>query len=494
MASIAAVLAIAGLAAGATITTTEPALAAIKAAQQTTVPQSWTSNVTGKAFDRFYQVWLENVDYKSAAGNADQQWLASKGITLTNYYAVGHTSQPNYCAAASGDNYGMDNDLFNDIPTNVSTVADLLNTKGISWSEYQQHMPYAGFQGYNYSNQVTYADDYMRKHNPLVMFDSISSNDTALRLIKNFTSFANDLHNKQLPQWAFITPNMTNDAHDTNITYGSHWLRGFVSGLMNNTYFWDNTLMLLTFDESEVYGVPETEIYSLPNRVFSILLGGAIPKHLIGTKDDTVYTHYSSLATVEANWGLPSLGRWDCGANLFQFVADKVGYTNWAIDNTNLYINESLPGPLMRWGLTAYRSTWPVPSTSDSCSAGNGILQSVIDMYKGRAPTYNYTAPFPYDALYGMDVGISYSRNGTTYVSGVNTTGVVGYDTLTGTPGVSAPLAASTSTPSATPRTSKAATSPSTAPASRSTGAASTVGISAAGSLTAVLVFVLGLL
>lgn len=61
MAFIAAVLAVAGLAAGATITTTEPALAAIKAAQQTTVPLAWTSNVTGKAFDRFYQVWLENV-------------------------------------------------------------------------------------------------------------------------------------------------------------------------------------------------------------------------------------------------------------------------------------------------------------------------------------------------------------------------------------------------------------------------------------------------
>ncbi|KAJ5760364.1 phosphoesterase-domain-containing protein [Penicillium odoratum] len=462
MASIAAVFTVVSLAAGATITTTEPALAAIKAAQQTTVPQTWTSNVTGKAFDRFYQVWLENVDYSDAAGNADQQWLASKGITLTNYYAVGHTSQPNYCAAASGDNYGMDNDLFHDIPANVSTVADLLNTKGISWGEYQQDMPYPGFQGYNYSNQKTYADDYVRKHNPLISFDKISSNDTALRLIKNFTSFSEDLRNKQLPQWAFITPNMTNDAHDTNITYGSHWLRGFVSGLMNNTYFWDNTLMLLTFDESEVYDVP--------NRVFSILLGGAIPQHLVGTKDDTVYTHYSSLASVEANWGLPSLGRWDCGANLFKFVADKVNYTNWAIDDTNLYINESLPGPLMRWGFTAYRSNWPVPSTSDSCSAGNGILQSVIDTYKGRAPTYNYTAPFPYDALYGMDVGISYSRNGTTFVSGVNTTGVVGHDSLSSTPGVSAPIAASTSTTSATRSTDIKI-------ASTVTGAASTMAI-----------------
>lgn len=61
MASVTALFALAGLAAGATITTTEPPLAAIEKAQATTLPQAWTSNVTGKAFDRFYQIWLENV-------------------------------------------------------------------------------------------------------------------------------------------------------------------------------------------------------------------------------------------------------------------------------------------------------------------------------------------------------------------------------------------------------------------------------------------------
>lgn len=61
MAFVAALLVAAGLASGATITTTEPALAAIERAQATIVPQTWTSNVTGKAFDRFYQIWLENV-------------------------------------------------------------------------------------------------------------------------------------------------------------------------------------------------------------------------------------------------------------------------------------------------------------------------------------------------------------------------------------------------------------------------------------------------
>ena len=100
----------------------------------------------------------------------------------------------------------------------MSTLADLLNPKGISWAHYQEHLPYPGFQGYNYSNQRTGANDYMRKHDPLVMFDKISSNDTALRLIKNFTSFEEDMKNKVLPQWAFITPS-TSSLATTYRTY-----------------------------------------------------------------------------------------------------------------------------------------------------------------------------------------------------------------------------------------------------------------------------------
>ncbi|KZF23915.1 phosphoesterase-domain-containing protein [Xylona heveae TC161] len=416
MGLVAALLVIATMAAADTIANRERLGAISKAAEATTTPQNWTSNVRGTAFDRFYQIWLENADYSGAASDTNQQWLASQGITLTNFFAVGHTSEPNYCAAASGDNYGMNNDNFHQIPTNVSTIADLLNTKGISWAEYQQDLPYPGFQGNDYPNQQTHANDYVRKHNPLVLFNSISNNDTALRLIKNFTNFYDDLRNKQLPQWAFFTPNMTNDAHDTNITFGSQWLRDFVSELMNNTYFWDNTLLLLTFDESENY--------ANNNRIFSILLGGAVPKKLAGTKDHTFYTHYSGIASVSANWGLPSLGRWDCGANIFQLVAEKAGYTNWNVDTTNLSLNQSLPGPLALGARSRYRSTWPVPSTNDSCSAGHGILQGVVDTYTGRAPTYNYTAPFPYDASHGLDVGVAYFRNGSTYLSGVNSTGL----------------------------------------------------------------------
>lgn len=58
-------------------------------------------------------------------------------IVSSNFYAVAHPSEPNYCAAAGGDTFGMDNDNFNQIPANVSTVVDLLETRGISWAEYQ---------------------------------------------------------------------------------------------------------------------------------------------------------------------------------------------------------------------------------------------------------------------------------------------------------------------------------------------------------------------
>lgn len=88
--------------------------------------------------------------------------LAAKGITLTNYHAVTHPSQPNYAAAVGGIAL-LNNDAFTRIPANWSTIVDLLDAKGVSWSEYQEDMPYSGFEG-NYVNQVNHHNDYVRKH------------------------------------------------------------------------------------------------------------------------------------------------------------------------------------------------------------------------------------------------------------------------------------------------------------------------------------------
>jgi acid phosphatase len=50
-----------------------PSKPEIEAAAATAAALSPTSNVKGIAFDRFYQVWLENQNYEAAAGNGDQK-------------------------------------------------------------------------------------------------------------------------------------------------------------------------------------------------------------------------------------------------------------------------------------------------------------------------------------------------------------------------------------------------------------------------------------
>lgn len=126
-----------------------------------------------------------------------------------------------------------------------------------------------------------------------------------------------------------------------------------------------NTLVLITFDENETY--------SIQNNVFSILLGDAVPENLVGTTDSSYYNHYSEIATVEANWDLYTLGRWDVGANVFAPVAAKTGdaIRKWAPSNDNgvalseMYFNVSYPGIF-------HGTTWAPQPVPDVHSRRNG--------------------------------------------------------------------------------------------------------------------------
>ena len=50
---------------------------------------------TGKWFDHYIVVVLENLDYKDAVQNEVFKKVASSGILQTNYHGVTHPSQPN---------------------------------------------------------------------------------------------------------------------------------------------------------------------------------------------------------------------------------------------------------------------------------------------------------------------------------------------------------------------------------------------------------------
>lgn len=322
---------------------------------------------------------------------ANFKFFADKGITLDNYFAVTHPSQPNYMAAIAGDYFGMQNDDFTRAPRNISTVIDLLEHRGISWGHYQEDMPFSGFEGFQYKNQQTGANDYVRKHNPAILHDSVTHYERRLTQIKNLSmidtsrsEFHKDLKANKLPQWMFITPNMTSDGHDTSITVAGAWCRTFLEPLLTDKNFMQNTLVVLTFDENETYPTR--------NNILGILIGDAVPKKLVGTTDSNFYNHYSEIATVSANWDLPTLGRWDVGANVYKMVADKTGdkLRSWASKEKlqSYFFNQSQAGTYneLKGGLKLFAA----PNLKlDKAANGRRILPQVIKTWEhSQLPTY----------------------------------------------------------------------------------------------------------
>lgn len=173
---------------------------------------------------------------------------------------------------------------------------------------------------------------------PMMAYNSATGDINRLAKAKNLTMFYEELANNTLPQWMWITPNMSectsqanqalcspplppsssprtpntdmntaSDGHDSSITVAGQWARDFLDPLLTNANFnIDRTLIVLTWDE--------TENYLIQNRVLAMLLGSAVPDSLVGTTNSTKFNHYSLSKTAEDNWNLGNLGTNDVDA------------------------------------------------------------------------------------------------------------------------------------------------------------------------------------
>ncbi|KAI0004791.1 putative acid phosphatase Pho610 [Xylariaceae sp. FL0662B] len=329
--------------------------------------------VPGKAFDRIISIWLENQDFAKVVADPDFADLRRFGILQTRYYAHTHPSQPNYIASVGGDYFGLDHDEVLRIPSNVSTVVDLLDVKDISWRGYFEGNPGPGYMAEG-SIDRNGTWDYVRKHNHYVSYDSVNTNGSRLANLLSFRDFKEDLAAGKIPQFVMMSPDMLNDGHNTSLNYATKWAREFLLPLLADGVFKEKTLVQLTYDE--------TEDYSEPNRIVSLLLGNAIPDSLKGSKDDTFYTHFSILSTTEHNWDLPNLGRFDVGANVFKFVADTTGYINKDPPNVASVNNSvSYPGPYNRNHTTKLTSI-PPPNLQLTGAGGLPILASIREQWE----------------------------------------------------------------------------------------------------------------
>lgn len=342
--------------------------------------------VPGRGFDRFISIWLENQDFDQVLADADFADLKRYGILQTRYYAHTHPSQPNYLASVGGDYFGLNHDDDVRVPRNVSTVVDLLETKNISWAGYFEGNPGPGFMAHA-SAEVKAAERgnwyYVRKHNHFVSFDSVNMDGHRLARLLSFEDFKRDFAAGTVPQFVMMSPDMLNDGHNTTLNYATKWAHEFLMPLITDKAFAEKTVIQLTYDETATYGKP--------NRIVSLLLGNGIPKSKEGTEDNTFYTHYSILSTVENNWELPHLGRYDVGANVFNFVAERTDYVNKDPPNLSTVENSvSYPGILNNE--TANRIAVPPPNLSLTGAGGQPILDSIRYKWKSFA-----TEKTPYD-------------------------------------------------------------------------------------------------
>ena len=253
-------------------------------------------------FEHIAMIVLENRSYDEMIGNAAMPFfnkLASQNVLLTNYFAVTHPSLPNYIAMISGSTQGITKDC-KDCFVNQPNLADLIEASGRSWKTYQEDMP-----------KPCYAGDkkpYFQKHNPFMYFDSIRLDPArCLKSVLPLSSLQPDLAAKQMPDFAFIMPNICNSSHDCALETSDAWLKTIVTQLQASSAFGKNSLIIITVDEADD---KQTESCcgmgdQAGGRVATLLIS---PLAKAPMQDSTAYSQYGLLKTILLAWNLPDLG------------------------------------------------------------------------------------------------------------------------------------------------------------------------------------------
>jgi acid phosphatase len=269
-------------------------------------------------------------------------------------YAVNTTTPFN----VTGDSGDESIDIWN-----VDTIVDLLVPAGLTYKVYAQDYPTSGkcflADGFGTEPITNLTDElYRRKHNPFISFKTFTDSEIRCSTQMDFTHLYEDLASGDIADFSYIIPDLLSDDHDSSINYTAAWLDKFVEDLYQSPAFMEyRVLVHINYDEDD-YGYtyyyngqyfdngtanpyynatcaamglfcpPEgcTNLLNCTldqtnNKVYSALLGSAIPSQSVDMSDHTYYDHYSILATVEENWGLGNLGRNDVTANPFKLTA-----------------------------------------------------------------------------------------------------------------------------------------------------------------------------
>jgi phosphatidylinositol-3-phosphatase len=235
---------------------------------------------------------LENHEFEEVIGNPKAPFLnelSRSGALASRYHAITHPSLPNYLAILGGSTFGIASNCTECVASGPS-LAEQLSRTDISWRAYMEGLPYPCFAG-------AQEGKYVKRHNPFMYFDAIASVPSRCRNVVPETRLHADLRRRSLPAFAWLSPDLCNDAHSCGIDAADRAMAKLVPRLRRQ--LGPGGVLIVTFDEgSSSAGCCAV---AAGGRVLTILVGPGIPRR---TRLDDLYTHYSLLAAIEDRYGL----------------------------------------------------------------------------------------------------------------------------------------------------------------------------------------------
>jgi hypothetical protein len=255
---------------------------------------------TVPAFEHIILIVLENQDYQAVIGNPSMPYLnalAKQNVLLTNSFAVRHPSLPNYLALVSGSTQNVTSDCTTCF-VNQPNLADLIEASGRTWKAYEEDLPSPCYVGD--------AKPYYQKHDPFIYFDSIRLNaQRCQRSIVPLTTLDADMAANQLPNFAFIMPNICNSGHSCPPETADGWVKDTLTKLQASPALGTNSLIIVTFDEGNDKSTGSCCGLAKGGGQIATILVSPLAKPAFN--DSTPYSHYGVLKTILTAWGLPEL-------------------------------------------------------------------------------------------------------------------------------------------------------------------------------------------
>jgi acid phosphatase len=265
------------------------------------------SSVTWAQVPQSKHIWLlteENHSYEATVGNSSMPYfnsLAKKYGLATQYYSEQHNSISALMWLVAGQPITGNNSTTSCY--GVNNLVRQLISQGYKWRSYQEDLPYAGFAGISNLN-------YVRRHNPIIDFTDSCAAGQKINSVP-YDQLATDIANHDTPNFAYITPDLADDAHNGTLAAADSWMSKHVPAILGLPEFQPggDGILFIVWDEADL----SSDGYTQDNRCSSSITsgcGGRLATLVIGPqvkpayKSTVRYDHANLLSTVCASMGL----------------------------------------------------------------------------------------------------------------------------------------------------------------------------------------------